>query len=417
MTSPFRRGLSDDLLDDLRDGPCATVFRACVKAGLDVRLRANAVNLYFGGRSVARIVGRNRLPHGLGIQPTYVVEDRIGEFAGRRNGNYLVFDVNAGFADAYAAELPALILKAGKHVGHEENVELRLLQRNDGTADMCCFDRQVQVPGTRRTVDIVGLTSKNAPALVAIEVKRYPDNRIQHVAGQLHQYLEILDPDRKGLRDDVAESYRTVCSQLRRLGQAAPDPGRITAGMPVRGLVIVSGYNPRSKLLSRAHRLAAKLERPIYLWEPGSGEGLPACRMHAYVTNYPAPGDPASGGTAALSMEQVVRQANLRCGRSEAIHDMLKNGLAGDIMPSGRFGANAVWWQLCIITANLLAWITDQLGDKWRWVRMKRLRAFWLTLPGRVCRSGRRIVLKLDPGGGALHDAFHRLGANFARGP
>ena len=272
MTSPFRRGLSDDLFDDLMDGPCATVFRACVKAGLDVRLRANVVNLYFRGRSMARIVGRSRVPHRLEIHPKYVVEDRIGEFAGRRSGSYLFFDVSAGFADAYAAELPALILKAGKHVGHEENVELRLLQRNDGTADVCCFDRQVQVPGTRRTVDIVGLISKNVPALVAIEVKRYPDNRIQHVPGQLHEYLEILDPDRKGLRDDVAESYRTVCSQLRRLGQAAPDPGRITAGMPVRGLVIVSGYNPRSKLLPRAHRQAEKLERPIYLWEPGSGE-------------------------------------------------------------------------------------------------------------------------------------------------
>ena len=32
------------------------------------------------------------------------------------------------------------------------------------------------------------------------------------------------------------------------------------------------------------------------------GEGLPACRMHAYVTNYPAPGDPAAGGTPAPSI-------------------------------------------------------------------------------------------------------------------
>ena len=272
MSNRFRRGLSDGLLDDLMDGPCAIVFRACVEAGLDVRLRANAVNLYFGGRSMARIVGRNGPAHGLEIHPKYVVGDRIGEFAGRRSGSYLVFEVTADFADAYAAELSALMLKAGEHVGHEENVELRLLQRNDGTADVCCFDRQVQVPGTRRTVDIVGLTSKSAPVLVAIEVKRYPDNRIQHVPGQLHEYLEILDPDRKGLRDDVAESYRTVCSQLRRLGQAAPDPRRIAAGMPVMGLVIVSGYDPRSALLSRAHRLAAKLERPIYLWVPGSEE-------------------------------------------------------------------------------------------------------------------------------------------------
>ena len=127
-------------------------------------------------------------------------KDRIGEFAGRRSGSYLVFDVNTGFADAYAAELPTLMQKAGEYVGHEENVEVRLLQRNDGTSDVCCFDRQVQVPGTRRTIDIVALTRQSAPALVAIEVKRYPDNRIQHVPEQLHEYLEILDPDQKGLR-------------------------------------------------------------------------------------------------------------------------------------------------------------------------------------------------------------------------
>ncbi|MCY4462707.1 MAG: hypothetical protein OXC26_20265 [Albidovulum sp.] len=54
-------------------------------------------------------------------------------------------------------------MKAGKHVGQEKNVELRLLQRNDDAADLCCFDRQVQLPGTRRTFDIVALISKGAP--------------------------------------------------------------------------------------------------------------------------------------------------------------------------------------------------------------------------------------------------------------
>ena len=272
VINPFRRGLSAELLGDLKDGPCVTVFRACVRAGLDVRLRANAVNLYFGGRSMARIVGRRRLPHRLEIHPKYVARDRIGEFVGRPSGSYLVFDVNVGFADAYATELPALMRMAGKHSGHEENAELRLLQRNGGMAYVCCFDRQVQVPGTRRTVDVVGVTSKDVPVLVAIEVKRYPDNRIQKVPEQLHEYLKILDPDRNGLRDDVAKSYRTVCNQLRLLKRPAPDPGRLTTGMPVSGLVIVSGYNPRSELLPRPHQLAAELDRPIYLWEPGPGE-------------------------------------------------------------------------------------------------------------------------------------------------
>ena len=125
------------------------VFCACVNAGLDVRLRANAVNLYFRGRSMARIVGRSRVPHQLETHPKYVVKERIGEFVGRRSGSYLVFDMSVGFAEVYAAELPALVLKAARHVGQEENVEMGLLRRNGGSADMCCFDRQVQVPGTR----------------------------------------------------------------------------------------------------------------------------------------------------------------------------------------------------------------------------------------------------------------------------
>ena len=36
MIRAFRRGLSEKLLGDLLAGPCATVFRACVDAGLDV---------------------------------------------------------------------------------------------------------------------------------------------------------------------------------------------------------------------------------------------------------------------------------------------------------------------------------------------------------------------------------------------
>ena len=272
MTGVFDRGLSDDLFREFRDGPCATILRACIGAGLDVRLRSNYVNLYCRGRSMARIRGRKRGPISLEIHPKYVAAGRIGRFAGRRSGNYLAFDVDAAFAVDYAAHLDAMTRLAGKHAGREENVELRLLERNGTSACVCCFDRQVQVPGTRRTLDVLGVTSTGRPVLVAIEVKRYPDNSIQEVPRQIHEYLEILDPEREGLRADVARSYRTVCGQLQGLGLPAPEPGRLAPGMPVEGLVIVSNSNPDSELLPRAHAVAAQLERPIYLWEPESGD-------------------------------------------------------------------------------------------------------------------------------------------------
>ena len=274
MTRRFQRGLSDTLLRDLLHGPCGTVLRACRDAGLDIRLRDDYLNLYFRGRSLARIAGRRRHPAKLEIHHKYVVADRIGHRAGRRRNEHCEFEVDAKFADVYAAHLDTIITRARKYVGREEDVELRLLERNDGTAAVCCFDRQIQVPGIRRRLDLIGFLVGEVPALVAIEVKRYPDPRIQHVPQQLHEYLEILDPTQVGLRADVARSYRTVCYQLRTLGLPAPDPEKIAAGMPVKGLAIVSHYNPRSRLLPRAHELAAKLERPMHLWQPADGEFL-----------------------------------------------------------------------------------------------------------------------------------------------
>ena len=274
MSEAFQRGLSAALLQDLLHGPCGVVLRACRDAGLDVRLRDNYLNLYFRGRSLGRIVGRRRHPAKLEIHHKYVVANRIGDCAGRLSGNYCAFDVDAAFAEIYATRLDTMIKRARDYVGREENVELRLLERNDSTVAVCCFDRQIQVPGTRRTLDLMGFLAGHVPALVAIEVKRYPDPRIQDVPQQLHEYLEILEPTREGLRADIARSYRTVCEQFRTLGLSAPDPTLITAGMPVKGLVIVSDYNPRSRLLPRAHECAANLERPIHLWQPADEEFL-----------------------------------------------------------------------------------------------------------------------------------------------
>ena len=274
MNKVFQRGLSSALLEDLIEGPCGKLLRRCQDAELDVRLRDDYLNVYFRGRSLARIVGRGGRPARLKIHHKYLEDDQIGGLAGRRSGDYCAFDVDADFAEGYVANLNKIIQRAGCHVGLEESVEAQLLQRNDRTAAVCCFDRQIQVPGTRRTLDLMGLATDEGPALVAIEVKRYPDRRIQDVPCQLHEYLDIFDPRREGLRADVARSYRTVCEQLRSLGLSAPDPSQITEGMPVCGLVIVSNYNPRSCLLARAHELAARLERSMYLWQPADGEFL-----------------------------------------------------------------------------------------------------------------------------------------------
>jgi len=270
MTGAFQRGLSDAFLDELLCGAAGVVLRACQRRGLDVRLRDDKVNAYHAGRSVALIAWRARKAS-VEVHRAYLVDGRIGAFGGRASRDNRVFDVDDGFAAAYDEHIDTLIERAKHHMGREENIEFSLMQANSGPGAVFCFDRQIQVSGVRGRLDVMGVRADGS-ALVAIEVKRYPDPSIQEVPRQLHDYLEVFAPGAGGLRADVAASYRTVCAQLRLLGEPAPEPAFIAAGMPVDGLVVVADYNPRSQLLTRAHALADTLARPIHLWAPAAGD-------------------------------------------------------------------------------------------------------------------------------------------------
>ena len=43
-----------------------------------------------------------------------------------------------------------------------------------------------------------------------------------------------------------------------------------------------------------------------------------------------------------------------KAGTIEGIHDVVKNELAGGVMPSKYFGANAAWLRLAVISHNVL---------------------------------------------------------------
>jgi hypothetical protein len=143
-----------------------------------------------------------------------------------------------------------------------------LVRANTQGTPLVIVDRQVRRPGDpdQSRLDLVAVTTDQAPMLVAIELKRETDPRIQEVPEQLHRYLEMLDPRGEGLAADVAEAYGTACAQMTALGRPGPDPKLLRAGMPVRGLLILADYNPKSKLLARARVCARGLPRPMLLW-------------------------------------------------------------------------------------------------------------------------------------------------------
>ncbi len=89
----------------------------------------------------------------------------------------------------------------------------------------------------------------------------------------------------------------------------------------------------------------------------------------------------------------------------------LKYGLGLNHMPSGKFAANAAWLTLNVIAHNLSRWVS-RLGFNEGLITTKTLRKRVLCLPGRIARSGRRILLHLPkdwPWASEFKEALIRL--------
>jgi len=104
--------------------------------------------------------------------------------------------------------------------------------------------------------------------------------------------------------------------------------------------------------------------------------------------------------------ERLLRWSHERCGSIEPAHDVLKNELGGGVLPSYRFGANAAWWQLVVLTANLLVALKRlALPAAWSLLRPRRLRLLLFARAGRIVQHGRRLILRLardHPGSAAF---------------
>jgi hypothetical protein len=111
--------------------------------------------------------------------------------------------------------------------------------------------------------------------------------------------------------------------------------------------------------------------------------------------------------------ERLLRWSHERCGTIEPAHDVVKNELGGGVLPSYRFGANAAWWQLVILTHNLLVALKHlALPEDWQPLRPRRLRFLLFHCAGRLVAHGRRLILRVangHPGAEVLVQARTRL--------
>ena len=93
----------------------------------------------------------------------------------------------------------------------------------------------------------------------------------------------------------------------------------------------------------------------------------------------------------------LIQWQRKRCGKSEHVHSIQKEGLAGGQLPSNLFGANAAWWAVMVLSFNLnrlmqIAALPTDLKES----KMKALRFHVIQLPGRVIHHARKVYVRVE---------------------
>jgi Transposase DDE domain group 1 len=98
-----------------------------------------------------------------------------------------------------------------------------------------------------------------------------------------------------------------------------------------------------------------------------------------------------------LAAPQLLRWHWEKAGTIELVHAITKNELGAAVPPCGRFGANAAWYRLSLLTYNVLSALKSlALPPALSAARPKRLRFTLFTLAGRLVAHAGRLVLRVS---------------------
>jgi hypothetical protein len=127
--------------------------------------------------------------------------------------------------------------------------------------------------------------------------------------------------------------------------------------------------------------LAIRIRSPQgVLFSDGTG-----VKLFAVVTN-----DWEMGGRELLEWQRG------RAGSVEHTHRWLKDELAAGVYPSGKFGANAAWLRLQVLTSNLLVLLKAKaLDEQYRNARPKRIRFAIFNHVGQVLRQAQQMLMEV----------------------
>jgi len=93
---------------------------------------------------------------------------------------------------------------------------------------------------------------------------------------------------------------------------------------------------------------------------------------------------------------ELLQWHRQKAGTIELVHDVTKNELAAAVPPCGRFGANAAWYRLSMLTFNVLSAMKQlALKDEFAKARPKRLRFRILGVAGKVISHAHQLFLRI----------------------
>jgi hypothetical protein len=95
-------------------------------------------------------------------------------------------------------------------------------------------------------------------------------------------------------------------------------------------------------------------------------------------------------------VSELLRWHWQKAGTIEHVHDVTKNELGARVPPCGRFGANAAWYRVSMLTYNVLSAMKSlALPGPLDSARPKRLRFLLFNIAGRIISTGGRLVLRI----------------------
>jgi hypothetical protein len=104
-----------------------------------------------------------------------------------------------------------------------------------------------------------------------------------------------------------------------------------------------------------------------------------------------------------LAPAALLRWHWQKAGTIELVHAVTKNELGAAVPPCGRFGANAAWYRLSLLTYNVLSALKSlALPPALSAARPKRLRFTLFTLAGRLITHAGQLVLRVSAAAEAL---------------